>query len=93
MHPLTVIFDADPNTTVMWSQWEIEKATIKGDLITVHWRHGLLFIEASDPQLVCDMIFSHEQKNVLVKGKLGIRSVRYEEKRQISILFKTCGKL
>jgi hypothetical protein len=82
MSPLTIILDSDPETTVMWSPWEFRKATIKGDLLTVHWHHGDLLIESTDPQLVCDMIFSNDQKNVLVKGKLGIKSVKYTEKKK-----------
>jgi hypothetical protein len=81
MRPLTVILDSDPETTVMWNSWSIRKATIKGSLLTVKYGHGDLFVEAADPQLVCDLIFSHEQKNVIAKGKLGITSVRYTEKK------------
>lgn len=80
MRPLTVILDSDPETKVMWNAWSIRKATIKGTLLTVKYGHGDLFIEAVDPQLVSDLIFSHEQKNVIVKDKLGITSVRYVEK-------------
>ena len=81
MRPLTVILDSDPETTVMWNSWNFRKATIKGALLTVKYGHGDLLVEATDPQLVADMIFSHEQKNVIVKGKLGIASVRYVEKK------------
>ena len=66
----------------MWNSWSIRKASIKGPLLIVKYCHGDLFIEAGDPQLVADLIFSHDQKNVLVKGKLGITSVRYFEKRE-----------
>ena len=85
MRPLTVILDSDPETTLMWNSWSIRKASIKGPLLTVKYCHGDLFIEAGDPQLVADLIFSHDQKNVLVKGKLGITSVRYLEKQEADL--------
>ena len=66
----------------MWNSWSIRKASIKGPLLTVKYCHGDLFIEAGDPQLVADLIFSHDQKNVVVKGKLGITAVRYLEKKE-----------
>ncbi len=81
MRPLNVILDADPETTLMWNAWSIKKATIKGTLLTVKYGHGDLMVEASDPHLIADFIFSHEQKNVIVKGKLSITSVRYVEKK------------
>lgn len=82
MRPLAIILDSDPETTVMWNSWSVRKATIKGTLLTAKYGHGDLFVEASDPQLVADLIFSHEQKNVIAKGKLGITSVRYVEKKE-----------
>lgn len=82
MRPLTVILDSDPETKLMWNSWNLRKATIKGTLLTVKYGHGDLFVDAADPQLVCDLIFSHEQKNVIAKGKLGITSVRYVEKKE-----------
>lgn len=82
MRPLTVITDSDPETTLMWNSWAFRKATIKGTLLTVKYLHGDLSVEAADPQLVSDLIFSHEQKSVIAKGKVGITAVRYVEKKE-----------
>jgi hypothetical protein len=79
MRPLTVVFDHDPETKVMWNAWSVRKATIKVPLLSVYFPHGTLLIDATDPQLVADLVFSHERKNDIVKGKLGVNSVAFLE--------------
>ena len=36
-------------------------------------------IEADDPQLVADMLFTHDSKAEICRGKLGITRVSYTE--------------
>jgi len=81
MKRTVIILDDDPNTKHLWTSWEARKARIEGDLLVVEWPHGTLNIRSSDPQLLADMFFAHDPQSEIVKGRLGITGVSYEEKK------------
>lgn len=80
MRRTTIIFDNDPETKHLWNSWEARKASISKNILKVEWPHGTLEIEAIDADLVGDMLFSHDSKAEIVKGKLGIQKVSYTER-------------
>lgn len=83
MRRIVIILDDDPDTKHLWTSWEARKAKIQGNSLIVEWPHGTLTIESSDPQLVADMFFAHDPQSEIVKGRLGITSVAYEEKQDL----------
>ena len=77
MRRTVFIFDSDPETKHLWTSWEARKASITGKILTLEWPHGTMTITAEDPELVADMLFSHDSKAEISTGRLGIRSVVY----------------
>ena len=58
----------------------MSKGRIEGDMLTVTMRNkSILTVEAVDPQMVADIIFSHDPSSEIVKGKIGIKSVAFVE--------------
>ena len=55
-------------------------ARIEGDLLKVNFRNRIeLIVEAIDPQMVADILLSHDPSSEIVTGKLGIKSVKLIE--------------
>ena len=79
MRRTTFILDSDPDTKLLWISWEARKASIHKNILKLDWPHGIMEIEADDPQLVADMLFTHDSKAEICKGKLGITKVSYTE--------------
>lgn len=78
MRRLVVITDEAPEIKYLWSSWEFAEATIEGDLLKINMRsQGKLEIDAIDPKMVADIVFSHDPSSEIIKGKLGIKSVTY----------------
>ena len=80
MRRLIVITDKEPDVKHLWNSWEIASGRIEGDIVTVKMRNkSTLVVEAIDPQMVADIVMSHDPTSEIVKGKLGIKSVTYTE--------------
>jgi|GEM_PF-3553458 len=80
MRRLVIITDAEPNVKLLWNSWEIASGRIEGETLTVKMRNkSTLVVEAIDPQMVADIVLSHDPTSEIVKGKLGIQSVVYTE--------------
>lgn len=64
----------------LWNSWEVASGRIEGETLTVTMRNkSILVVEAIDPQMVADIVLSHDPSSEIVKGKLGIKSVSYTE--------------
>jgi hypothetical protein len=80
MRRLVIIADKEPEVKHLWNSWEVASGRIEGDVLTVKMRNkSTLIIEAIDPQMVADIVLSHDPTSEIVKGKLGIKSVAYTE--------------
>lgn len=80
MRRLVIITDKEPQVKHLWNSWEVASGRIEGDTLTVNMRNkATLTVEAIDPQLVADIVLSHDPTSEIVTGKLGIRSVSYTE--------------
>ena len=80
MRRLVIITDKEPQVKHLWNHWEITSGRIEGSKLTVKLRNkSTLKIEADDPQMVADIVLSHDPTSEIVTGKLGIKSVVYEE--------------
>jgi hypothetical protein len=80
MRRLVIVADNEPTVKHLWNSWEVASGRIEGDILTVKMRNkSTLVVEAIDPQLVADIVLSHDPTSEIVKGKLGIRSVAYTE--------------
>ncbi len=80
MRRLVIITDNEPGVKHLWNSWEVASGRIEGDVLTVKMRNkSTLVVEAVDPQMVADIVLSHDPTSEIVKGKLGIRSVTYTE--------------
>jgi hypothetical protein len=80
MRRLIIITDKEPEVKHLLNSWEIASGRIEGDVLTVKLRNkSLLVVEAIDPQLVADIVLSHDPSSEIVKGKLGIKRVVYTE--------------
>ena len=80
MRRLVIITDKEPEVKLLWNSWEVTSGRIKGDVLTVKMRNkSTLVVEAIDPQMVADIVLSHDPTSEVVKGKLGIKSVTYTE--------------
>ena len=80
MRRLVIITDSEPGVKLLWNSWEISSGRIEGDILTVKMRNkSTLIINAVDPQMVADIVMSHDPSSEIVKGKLGIKSVSYTE--------------
>lgn len=80
MRRLVIITDKEPEVKHLWNSWEVASGRIEGDTLTVKMRNkSTLVIEAIDPQMVADIVLSHDPTSEIVKGKLGIKSVTYTE--------------
>ncbi len=78
MRRLVIITDEEPHVKHLWNSWEVETGRIEGDILTVKMRNkSTLVVEAIDPQMVADIVLSHDPTSEIVKGKLGIKSVAY----------------
>ena len=76
MRRLTVITDAEPEVKHFWNSWEFSSGRIEGEVLTIEMRDkSILEVEAIDPQMVADIVFSHDPSSEIVKGKLGITRV------------------
>ena len=80
MRRLIVITDKEPEVKHLWNSWELASGRIEGSTLTVKTRNkSVLTIEAIDPQMVADIVLSHDPSSEIVTGKLGIKSVSCEE--------------
>lgn len=80
MRRLVIIADKEPEVKLLWNSWEVASGRIEGDILTVKMRNkSILIVEAIDPQMVADIVLSHDPTSEIVKGKLGIKSVEYTE--------------
>ncbi len=80
MRRLVIITDKEPEVKHLWNSWEVASGRIEGDTLTVKMRNkSTLIVEAIDPQMVADIVLSHDPTSEIVKGKLGIKSVAYTE--------------
>ena len=80
MRRLVVITDKEPGVKHLWNSWEVASGRIEGETLTVRMRNkSTLVVEAIDPQIVADIVLSHDPTTEIVKGKLGIKSVAYTE--------------
>jgi hypothetical protein len=80
MRRLVIITDSEPGVKHLWNSWEIASGRIEGDILTVNMRNkSALVVEAIDPQMIADIVLSHDPTSEIVKGKLGIKSVSYTE--------------
>ena len=80
MRRLVIITDKEPEVKLLWNSWEVTSGRIEGDVLTVKMRNkSTLVVEAIDPQMVADIVLSHDPTSEVVKGKLGIKSVTYTE--------------
>jgi len=80
MRRLVIITDKEPGVKLLWNSWEVTSGRIEGDILTVKMRNkSKLVVEAIDPQMVADIVLSHDPTSEIVKGKLGIKSVTYTE--------------
>ncbi len=81
MRRLVIITDKEPHVKHLWNSWEFSSGRIEGSTLTVKMRNrSTITIKATDPQMVADTVFSHDPTSEIVKGKLGIESVIYEER-------------
>jgi hypothetical protein len=80
MRRLIIITDKEPNVKLLWNSWEVQSGKIEGDVLTVKMRNkSTLVVEATDPQMVADIVMSHDPTSEIVTGKLGVKSVTYTE--------------
>lgn len=80
MRRLVIITDKEPEVKHLWNSWEVASGRIEGDVLTVKMRNkSTLVVEAVDPQMVADIVLSHDPTSEIVKGRLGIKSVVYTE--------------
>jgi hypothetical protein len=80
MRRLVIITDKEPQVKHLWNSWEVASGRIEGDILTVKMRNkSTLIVEAIDPQMVADIVLSHDPTSEIVKGRLGIKSVEYTE--------------
>jgi len=80
MRRLTIITDAEPSVRQLFNSWEVSSGRIEGDVLTAKLRNkSILIVEAVDPQMVADIVLSHDPSSEIVTGKLGIRRVKFEE--------------
>ncbi|MEN9285482.1 MAG: hypothetical protein RLZZ179_2975 [Verrucomicrobiota bacterium] len=80
MRRLVIITDKEPGVKHLWNSWEVASGRIEGETLTVKMRNkSTLVVEAIDPQMVADIVLSHDPTSEIVKGKLGITSVSYTE--------------
>ena len=80
MRRLVIIADNEPGVKHLWNSWEIASGRIEGEVLTVKMRNkSTLVVEAVDPQMVADIVMSHDPTSEIVKGRLGIKSVAYTE--------------
>jgi hypothetical protein len=80
MRRLVIIADKEPEVKLLWNSWEVASGRIEGDILTVKMRNkSTLIVEAIDPQMVADIVLSHDPTSEIVKGKLGIKRVEYTE--------------
>lgn len=80
MRRLVIVTDKEPGVKHLWNSWEVASGRIEGDILTVKMRNkSTLVVEAIDPQMVADIVLSHDPTSEIVKGKLGIKSVAYTE--------------
>ena len=80
MRRLVIITDKEPAVKLLWNSWEVASGRIEGDFLTVKMRNkSTLVVEAVDPQMVADIVLSHDPTSEIVKGRLGIKSVAYTE--------------
>ncbi len=64
----------------LWNSWEVASGRIEGETLTVKMHNkSILVVEAIDPQMVADIVLSHDPTSDIVKGKLGIKSVSLTE--------------
>ena len=82
MKKITIIFDNTPEVKHLWNPWETKKGKIEGKNLDVEWTDGTLHIEALDPQMVADILFSHDPSSEIVTGKLGIEKVTFTPKQK-----------
>lgn len=77
MRRLMVITDEEPTVKHFLNSWEMKSGRMEGDTLTVELREGTrMVIRSIDPQLVADVVFSHDPSSEIVKGRIGITSVR-----------------
>jgi len=80
MRRLIVVTDKEPEVKHLFNSWEVRSGRIEGETLTVKMRSkAILVVEAIDPQMVADIVLSHDPSAEIIKGKLGIKSVTYEE--------------
>ena len=80
MRRLVIIADKEPQVKLLWNSWEVASGRIEGETLTVKMRNkSTLIVEAIDPQMVADIVLSHDPTSEIIKGKLGIKSVTYTE--------------
>ncbi len=80
MRKLVIITDKEPEVKLLWNSWEVSSGRIEGDILTVKMRNkSTLIVESVDPQMVADIVLSHDPTSEIVKGRLGIKSVIYNE--------------
>ena len=80
MRRLVIITDKEPKVKHLWNSWEVASGRIEGETLTVKMRNkSTLVVEAIDPQMVADIVLSHDPTSEIVKGRLGIKSVSYTE--------------
>ena len=80
MRRLVIITDKEPEVKLLWNSWEVSSGRIEGEILTVKMRNkSTLVVEAIDPQMVADIVLSHDPSSEIVKGRLGIKSVVYNE--------------
>ena len=80
MRNIVIISDEEPNVKRIWNSYMASSARIEGDLLKVNFRNRIeLIVEAIDPQMVADIVLSHDPSSEIVTGKLGIKSVKLIE--------------
>ena len=82
MKRLKVILDSEPDVIHLWNSWEARRGRIEKNVLAVEFPHGTLTVEAADPQLIADVLLSHDPGSDIVKGRLGIERVEFEEKEK-----------
>ena len=80
MRRLVIVTDKEPEVKHLWNSWEVKSGRIEGETLTVTMRDkSVLVVEAIDPQMVADIVLSHDPTSEIVKGRIGIKSVVYSE--------------
>jgi len=70
MRRLIVVTDKEPEVKHLFNSWEVRSGRIEAETLTVKMRSkAILVVEAIDPQMVADIVLSHDPSAEIIKGK------------------------